>query len=765
MFECVSAPACAKRLVERLTAGLFALVLVALFTSQASADRGKLSQLKTDLAAISEQIDTLDKLYLAGAMREQGNRFASRMNDGQLFFVSKAYDRAAMVFLDLVEDQANRQKAGYRDAVYFLAESLFQVRNWSGSIRYFEVLSSLGSLSQKQHAVARLLELSALANEPHLGRKYVVVATQSLQAKGSPLLQYALGKYQYRQNKLSESRALFSRVGPQTDYYVKAQYFMGVVLIRLKNLDGAEVAFRTAFAASEKAQAGSENHLIRDEALLALARIAYEKSQFDIAVDLYNRVPRRSPKFDEAMYELVWIAIKAKDYERALRKLDLLLISQPDILASSDARLLKGKLKLMLKDYLTAEQSFVAVSDAFGIIKTEMENVEKKHRDLASHFDKMIGDRIADFDLRSVLPKKAAQVAGGDLARGRDVRLVADVAAQRRDMEQAKRNVKLLDAALASDARAKIFPKVNSGLLRAVELKTRLAFIRARLNDVSGGQPIGRQSDYQVLRDERQSWQSRLDNVPRSVARIQERNDKVEDKMAQLDQAAHRLRVDLRGVEAQLVAIDKYLKDSEGLTGGGAANRSLQREKTEAKKVKAEIEELVSRIDKERFNVGLNDAASRNDEKIFLRFNDALERESEWLIGRNALLERPLYQQTLTLDAQINRFSRAAQRLIDTRIAEFKSILRAEQSRIVMYNGELSRQETSTRALGGAIAARTFRTVLKKITGIVIEADVGLVDVSWKRKDDKSKDIGRVFDRQRGEYQRLQNLFEEVTGE
>ncbi|MEE2757522.1 MAG: tetratricopeptide repeat protein [Myxococcota bacterium] len=752
-------------MLTRAVTGLVAIGLFVGGAKEAGADGGELKQLRADLTAVSDQIQALDKLYLAGAIREQGNRFAARMNDGQLFFVSKAYDRAAMVFLDLVEDQSNRSKAGYRDAVFFLAESLYQVRNWSGSIRYFESLATLGSSTQKQHAVARLLELSGLANDGNLGRKYVAVATQSLQSQASPLLQYALGKYQYRQNRLSESRTLFSQVSAGTDVYVKAQYFLGVVFIRLKNLDSAEAAFRAAFAASENAQDGTENKLIRDEALLALARIAYEKSQFDIAVDLYNRVPRQSPKFDEAMYELVWIAIKARDYERALRKLDLLLISQPEVLDSSDARLLKGKLKLMLKDYLAAEQSFLAVSDAFGLIKTEMEDVEKKHRDLARHFDKIIGDRIADFDLRSVLPKKATKVAGDDLARGRDVRLVADVAAQRRDMEQAKRNVKLLEAALASDARAKIFPKVNIGLLRAVELKTRLALIRARLNDVSGRQPVGRQSDYNVLRTERQSWQSRLENVPRSVARIQERNDKVEGKMAQLDQAAHRLRVDLRGVEAQLVAIDKYLKDSDDTTGGGAANRSLQREKNEAKKVKAEIEELVSRIDKERLNVGLNDAASRNDEKIFLRFNDALKRESEWLIGRNALLERPLYEQTLALDGQVDRFSQAAQKLIGTRIAEFKSILRAERSRMTTYNGELSRQEASTRALGGAIAARTFRRVLKKITGIVIEADVGLVDVSWKRKDDKSKDIGRVFERQRAEYLRLQTLFEEVTGE
>ena len=100
----------------------------------------------------------------------------------------------------------------------------------------------------------------------------------------------------------------------------------------------------------------------------------------------------------------------------------------------------------MLKDYDAAEQAFAEVSDAFGSIRKEMEQVRAKHPDLEAHFNRVVGDRIAEFDVRTIIPK-AAQIAGTDALNGDDLRLVADVAAQRRDVDQAKRNIKVLQDA------------------------------------------------------------------------------------------------------------------------------------------------------------------------------------------------------------------------------------------------------------------------------------------------------------------------------
>ena len=92
-------------------------------------------------------------------------------------------------------------------------------------------------------------------------------------------------------------------------------------------------------------------------------------------------------------------------------------------------------------------------------------------------------------------------------------------------------------------------------------------------------------------------------------------------------------------------------------------------------------------------------------------------------------------------------------------------MLRSERSKLGLFTTELVQQESSTRALGGAIAARTFLNVLNKIANVVIEADIGMVNIAWKRKYDKSNEISKVVEKQGDELKRLQSLFNEVTGE
>ena len=113
--------------------------------------------------------------------------------------------------------------------------------------------------------------------------------------------------------------------------------------------------------------------------VLAVARIQYEHNAFDKAVDMYNQVPRNSSAFDSAIYESVWVAIKRKAYTDALKKLELLLLSKPNVLDGPDAHLLQGKLQLMLNQYETAEKAFEVIAKSFGTIEEDMLKVIQKH--------------------------------------------------------------------------------------------------------------------------------------------------------------------------------------------------------------------------------------------------------------------------------------------------------------------------------------------------------------------------------------------------
>ena len=51
-----------------------------------------------------------------------------------------------------------------------------------------------------------------------------------------------------------------------------------------------------------------------------------------------------SANFYDALYESAWVNIKAKEYQKATRQLDLLILNAPDSSLAPEVRLLTGNL-------------------------------------------------------------------------------------------------------------------------------------------------------------------------------------------------------------------------------------------------------------------------------------------------------------------------------------------------------------------------------------------------------------------------------------
>jgi hypothetical protein len=122
-------------------------------------------------------------------------------------------------------------------------------------------------------------------------------------------------------------------------------------------------------------------------------------------------------------------------------------------------------------------------------------------------------------------------------------------------------------------------------------------------------------------------------------------------------------------------------------------------------------------------------------------------------------------QRLEAIDRRAKDFLKRANGLADERIAEIKRVLDRERGNVAGYDGDLVTYQGETESLGGAIAARSFMHVMSRVDGVVLEADVGVVDVSWKQKEGRSKEISKVLERQSAEQDLLKRNFEEVMRE
>ena len=89
----------------------------------------------------------------------------ARLENGEVLFLLKDYRNAAVVLFDLVEDPALKSDKRYLDAVYFLAESLFQDGNGSAARMYFERLVVAGGSRHLTPSILRMIEIAGARGE------------------------------------------------------------------------------------------------------------------------------------------------------------------------------------------------------------------------------------------------------------------------------------------------------------------------------------------------------------------------------------------------------------------------------------------------------------------------------------------------------------------------------------------------------------------------------------------------------------------------
>lgn len=726
---------------------------------------------RTALQAARTALDELEQRYLAAADLEHHHDVTARISDGQLFYLTRDYERASMVLDDVVEGAAAKQHPGYRDALFYLADSLFHLRNFRAATHRFDQVLEAGTRDQKQRALGRLLEIAVATRDEEAALARLRQAQAMLGGEPDPALLYAVGKFHYRRGALAEATEAFSRVPAEHAEWYRARYHLGVVQVKERRYDDALATFNAIIARGDAAgglddaQKGAV-----DEARLAVGRIHYERGQFPEAVAAYAAVPRESAAFDDALYESVWISIKQGEFEKALRKLEIQLIAQPDVIKGPDARLLQGKLLLMLGRHEQATQAFQEVLFEFEPMQAEMKTVIRRNEgDLVSHFNKVIGRGIADFDLTSFLPARAAEFAGSDAEADRALLLVADLGAQRRDVEEMERTIRRLEVALAGRNRVEVFPQLAQGWLKASELRSRMLQVRAQVLDAVAAELSEQPREYKALRKARQEAAERFERVPTSAVAVMSREARVDDELRRLDTELFKLDVAIRGLEAQLVAIDRYIEDQTRVEGGRPGDKrvlaQVEIELAQARELRTELRALADALSLERIQIGIGDEASARDDRVRLDYLAALEAELDWLRARGVSLPMDLFSAARDVDTRVGRFHRRARSHVDRKAGDYTAQLAREAANIAEYQRDLGDYQAQTETLGGAIAARSFLHVLGRIDGLVLEADVGLVDVAWKQKQDKSDQISRLLSRQADDLKALDQTWREVRGE
>ncbi|HMF40285.1 MAG TPA: tetratricopeptide repeat protein [Polyangia bacterium] len=701
-----------------------------------------------------------------------------RVLDAQVLYSLKNYEEAATILLDVVEKYPNSR--AHDDALVLLGESLFQARDFYSARHYLQeaVAKNTGSKSEQQ-ALQRLVEISLRTGDFDNVDSYLSRLQNLPPALMEPATPYVRGKYYYYRGRLDDAALVFSSIPQTNPYYFQARYFLATIAVKKGDLAGAAQGY-DALVKTQAPDAASRD--VQDLSRLAIARILYERSQFDKAIEAYLSIPRQSKYWPDALREQSWTYIKAKDWQRAYRSINLLLLADPDVPDGPDLRILEGNLQLRMSNFYLASDTFSKVRDEFEPIHRQLNQVIVKSQTDPAYFDQLIGKSLDKFDISAFVPATAAKWVKGEPDVARMMVLASDMGDMQRDLAESQKILERIQHVMDGKGRVGIFPDLASERTKSTEIMNQLVGTRQRFAGKIRQilEPIltpDEKKELDQIAFEKDGFEKQLSALPTTDEGVLAHERTMKERFAAIDKEASELNVEIQALDAQLVAIENYYRVS----------RSEQKIRPEdirqpVHDMRQTIEELRGMHDKLREAIAdaRRDATAAGgigevERETTKKLSDALQRElaiekqaMARLTGSDRLqVERmvDLLGRCDAIEAQLRIFDQRIDSQVNARLEVVNRYLAAGKEELASASDKLGAIMEQSKTMGGGLAQAMFTKVADKFYDLVVRSDVGIIDVSWGLKDQKTQAVTRLTNQKSLELKAVEEDFRKVLEE
>ncbi|MEZ4325983.1 MAG: tetratricopeptide repeat protein [Polyangiales bacterium] len=702
-----------------------------------------------------------------------------RLTNGELYFRMEDYLQASIIFSDIVDNYP--QHRAYPDALFQLGESLFHLGDYFGArTRFREVLTRAnesGFQAYTQQSLGRLIEIAIHVQDFEGVDAYFQRLSQMPSSELAAHSLYFRAKYLYSMavpssavlvegsgarvdtGRLEEARLAFAQSQPNSPYRLQSQYFIGVIHALRAEYPQAIEAFRQVLRSEATTR---EQRSVVDLTYLALGRLYYETDQIQQSVEAYQSVPRTSEHFEYALYEIAWAYIRMGDSIRAERALEVLAVAAPNSHLIPDAQVLRGNLLLRNGRFDDANAVFLEVRGTFAPVLRELEDIRSTHADLPGYFRQIVRENLDDFDATDFLPRSAQQwVELGDEYE-RAITVVSDLNTSRRLIRETEDLIVRLNGALAAPNGAAIFSDLRDHLQAISALQTRLS--RARQGLIEAEARSGSASpEVQEVRAQRRRIEEDLGRMPVSADDFIAADDVYHNRYRRLRRELRELEVQVMGLEAQIVATERFMADTEGSRQAEpeGVETELAQQRTAVEDYRTRINQLRRDIEIAELQVGVGDARYERDEQLRTEYAALVARERQLTGGGRSDVDAAL-QRISDLERRLVERKRAVAVISAERIAEIRVVVDEEAAHVVTYRESLAALEGETEEVIGVIAHQNFMDVRDRFYDMVLRADVGRVDVAWAEREEHRLRVDMLTRERQREMQVLDDEFSDI---
>ncbi|NJK88038.1 MAG: hypothetical protein HC923_00675 [Myxococcales bacterium] len=420
--------------------------------------------------------------------------------------------------------------------------------------------------------------------------------------------------------------------------------------------------------------------------------------------------------------------------------------------------------------------------DRYGAARDELRAFVARRSDIRAFFEQLVASELEAGAPPATLPEVAVEYALEDQSLERVVDLERTLAISLSDLEDSRTMVSVLRDALQGEQRYRMFPGLRGPRDRMIGararalgtdlllLETEEALSSQRLSGTSAQTLDQLQSKLRRIADE-------IRALPASEAQVVEHRQDVASIYEDADHRAYQLTYKISGMRAQLVAIESWLARNE--PNLSSAEKDVVRERVE--RSRGEIESLERKLDRVLDDLRISRQTAEAEAAV--GGLDALQREFDAARDEALSILREA-RTSLSTEALgvVTRFDQQRQQLSALRqdLAGLEGRIKARiAGRVASLQEEVAREAAVLERLEGEYAAvrgesrdvieplteATLGSVDRQLGTLLREADVGLIDVAWARKQSETRKVDGMIKELQQQTLELEEEFADVLGE
>ncbi len=310
-------------------------------------------------------------LLKSGDGRQRARMLERDLSDALLNYANEEYA--------LAEDQLKNILQHYSDyfdrfesVYFFIAEAQYAQLHYEQAYKsYLKLLQQYPNTQFRDDVYLRLLTIAQTLNHRqdfynHYTR-FLEFADQA-NPKIRNRLHYLAGYYFLQLKDTKAAEAALARIEKGSRYYYPGLYLTGLALVNQGAYEGAVRIFNLLVNAKNLPWTDPVIPFLKNNALLKLGYIYYERGDYATALEYFNRVSKGADERDKVLMGIAWASMKTNDYDQAIQHLNELFKNFISSHYTYEAMVLAAHCKRLINQPDDALHNLRYVANARGVL-------------------------------------------------------------------------------------------------------------------------------------------------------------------------------------------------------------------------------------------------------------------------------------------------------------------------------------------------------------------------------------------------------------